>query len=474
MFIGRTQEMARLQELYDSPLSHIAVVYGRRRIGKSALISRFAEGKPWYYSFEGIEGERTHAQIVHVAEALKRQTGDSILGNVVFPHWDAVFAYLTENLLKKASRRKKLILVFDELQWLAAGRGRLISLIKYYWDNHWKQHNVLLILCGSLASFMVQRVIHSKALYGRISLELLIKGLAPGEAAAFFDARRSREEVLKYLLVVGTVPRYLELVQHNRSFTVNMNRLFFSPQAVLKDEINRIFYSQFKEKTLYRAIVEYMQDSIRSLDDISRAQKISTGGGLKRYLTIMEESDIIRSYVSFGKIAESRDRRYTLSDEYLRFYFKYIGPNRETIDESTSARLFELLCGASFDIWLGLAFERFCLKHAHHIARILGFEDTVLRAGPYFVRGDSAFQIDLLYLRSDKVIVMCEIKFHATPVSTAVIPEIRRKIDLFPLPAGHSLETALISVHGPDASLHAAKIFDHHVTAADLLECEKK
>jgi AAA+ ATPase superfamily predicted ATPase len=124
---------------------------------------------------------------------------------------------------------------------------------------------------------------------------------------------------------------------------------------------------------------------------------------LKRYLEIMEEADIIRSYVSFGKNAKSRSRRYTLSDEYLRFYFKYVGPNRETIDESASERLFELLCGNSFDIWIGLAFERFCLKHAQSIARILGFHDKVLRFGPFFDRGDSAFQIDLLYLRSDKL-----------------------------------------------------------------------
>jgi len=154
----------------------------------------------------------------------------------------------------------------------------------------------------------------------------------------------------------------------------------------------------------------------------------------------------------------------------LRFYFKYIGPNRAIIDESTSARLFELICGESIGIWLGFAFERFCIKHGHAIARILGFGDSVLRMGPYFKKGDEAFQIDLLFLRADKVVVMCEIKYYDKPVSTSIVPEIRRKIGLFHLPRGHSLETALISVHGPDASLREAKIFDYYVTAEDLLK----
>jgi hypothetical protein len=388
---------------------------------------------------------------------------------VDFPDWSAVFTYLTDKVISVPGRKGKLVLVLDELQWLAAGQGRLTSLIKYYWDNHWKQRRVLLILCGSLASYMIERVIRSSALYGRISLELLVKGLQPRDAARLFGERRSKEEVLRYLLVMGTVPRYLELVNTHRSFTYNMNRLFFSPQAIMKDEIERIFYSQFREKTTYRAIVDLLQSGLWSMDEVARRIGMASGGGIKRYLRIMEQSEIISSYVPFNKQANSRLKCYSLADEYLRFHFKYLEPNRAIIDESQSASLFELLTAESFQTWLGFAFERFCIKHSHYLARRMGFGDRVLRAAPYYGKGDKAFQIDLLYQRADKIVVICEIKFYSKRVSTTVIPEIKRKTGLFKPPAGHSIETALISLYGPDQALRDAQFFDYYLTLEEIL-----
>lgn len=106
----------------------------------------------------------------------------------------------------------------------------------------------MLILCGSVASFMVKKVILSKALYGRISLEILLKGLKPNEAyTLLFHNRRSKEEILKYLLIFGNVPKYLEEINPGRSFNQNMNRLAFSSQALMVHEVDKIFYSQFRE-----------------------------------------------------------------------------------------------------------------------------------------------------------------------------------------------------------------------------------
>ena len=308
MFAGRTEELSALEAAYASHKSELVVVYGRRRVGKSSLVSRFCEGKPEHLTFEAIEGEQTRGQIAHFAGTLREQTRDPLLADVAFKSWDNVFAYLTERIVNAASRKTKLILFIDELPWMAAGRGKLVGLLKYYWDNHWKARNVMLILCGSVASFMVKRVIKSKALYGRITLEMLLLGLQPHEATALFRKKRSNEEILRYLLIFGGIPKYLEEIDLNRSFNQNLNRLCFSKTSPMRREIERIFYSQFRESGVYLKIVGLLNNRICSMDEISSRLSISSGGGLKLYLNNLEDAEIIRSFVPFGRPITSKLR----------------------------------------------------------------------------------------------------------------------------------------------------------------------
>ncbi len=274
---------------------------------------------------------------------------------MTFPDWNSLFSYLSERVFNKECKKKK-VLFFDELQWMAAGRSRLISLLKYFWDNHWKDQNIMLVLCGSIASFMVKKVLRSKALYGRTTLEIHLKGLGPADAYKLIGNKRSHEECLKYLLVFGSVPKYLEQINLNLSFDQNMNRLCFSPNGVMFQEIERIFYNQFREAQAYLRIVSLLKDGIFSLKEVAVKLKLPSGGGLKSYLENLERAEIIRSITPFGKGLKTKIRKYTLSDEFLVFYFKYIDHNKKTIHESTSSKLFQVLTKESFQSWLGFAF----------------------------------------------------------------------------------------------------------------------
>jgi AAA+ ATPase superfamily predicted ATPase len=237
MFVGRKRELKILEDAFRSRKSELAVIYGRRRVGKSSLINVFSQNKPDCFKFEAIEGEPTQIQIRHFTAQLRKQCNDPILDNVSFNSWENVFSYITERIINKKGRK---ILFFDELSWMAAGRGRLVSLLKFYWDNHWKENNIMLILCGSIAAFMLKKVIRSKALYGRITLELLLKGLPADESYSLIGRRRSKEEALKYLFVFGGVPKYLEDINSDRSFNHNLNRLCFSPHSTMVHEVNRM------------------------------------------------------------------------------------------------------------------------------------------------------------------------------------------------------------------------------------------
>ena len=469
MFFGRDNELRMLEEAYESPNSELVVIYGRRRIGKSSLVKQFAETKPATLTFEGIEGEKTPIQIRHFTQELMTQTDDAFLESARFQSWEQAFSYLTERVISTRRQRKKQIIFLDELPWMAAGRGRLISLLKYYWDNHWKSRSVMLILCGSIASFMVRKVLHSKALYGRVSVQILLRGLMPSEAAKFFRGRRSREEILKYLLIFGGVPKYLEEVRLNRSFAQNMNRLCFSGNSPLTQEVDRIFYNQFREPGTYQRIIGLLKDRMLPMRELAEKLGKTSGGGLTRYLRNLEDAEIVRSYVPFGGGVKSKLRRYALSDEYLIFYYKYIESNLQMISQGRSEKLFEKLTAGSLDPWLGFAFERFCLKHAIQIAGMMGFEDEVLVAGPYFKRGDPGCQVDLLYKRNDRVITVCEVKHHHDPISTKIIPEMEQKLTTVLVPRGYSCEKALISVYGPSDALRDSGYFDHYVNLTDIL-----
>jgi len=469
MFIGRTHELQLLKDKYNTGKSELVVLYGRRRIGKSSLVEKFAEGKDFFFKFEGIEGENTKNQIASFVKIMGKYIDDSFLGKIDFDSWHTVFDYLTEKLVDKKKRKQKLVLFLDEVQWMAVRRGSLIGTIKYFWDNYWKKMNVMLILCGSIASFMVSRIIHSKALYGRITLEILLKGLLPDEAAKFFENKRSKEEILRYLLVLGGVPRYLEEINLNRSFNQNVNTLCFSKNGLMVDEINKIFYSQFKEAETYLKIVSVLKSSLLTFKEISEKTGMPSGGNLKKALDLLINAELVDFYISMDKGWNTKFKKYRLGDEFLVFYFKYIEPNTRLIRAGGQTRLFEKVSADSLDVWLGFAFERFCLKHSGYLAGLMGFRDEMLLASPYFKREEPGFQADLVYKRTDRVIVICEIKHSNERISTKIIPEMEKKCDAIKIPRGYTLERALISLCGPDEALRNSCYFNHYVTVEDII-----
>ncbi len=463
-FIGRINELQELERLYRLPDGQCVVIYGRRRIGKSTLIEKFVAHKA-HISIEGLEGEQTKEQIKQVTHQIFQQLNEPLAKQLSFTDWNSLFDYLTRYF---EQQKRKIIFSMDEFQWLAANRSKLVSLIKLYWDKHWKKQNVMLILCGSISSYMVKRVIHSKALYGRVNWELCLSPLAPNEIYQLLDGKRSRDEALLYALILGGIPKYLQEIDPNKSFDQNMNRLFFIKNGLFVKEYDRVFFSQFKEYKTYEAIVLALQNGVYSLEEISKYVNISSGGGLKIYLKNLEQTSFISSYIPYNKGLNSKLIKYKLTDEYLRFYFKYVEPNLKLISQNNTRNLFSEIIKSSWSSWLGFAFENFCLKNALYMANLMGFSDQVLHFGPLFHKTDQKFQIDLVFVRQDKVITVCELKYHSEPISTAIVPEIERKCKLISVPHGYTIEKALISRFGMDKALSALNYFHHAISVDDF------
>ncbi len=465
MFIGRKKELKILDDKFASNRAELVVIYGRRRVGKSALIDNFIRNKKSKLVFEGIENENSRKQIEKFRLILEDQFGAKLQIPKRFKNWDELFIFITKNIFKQ---RNKFVLVIDELQWAACGKSSLISLLKYYWDNHWKQKNVMLILCGSVASFMVKKVIKSTALYGRINTQILLKPLEPNEAIQMFKNKKSKEEVLQYLLVYGGIPKYLEEIDLSKSFKQNINALCFSSEGFLFNEADAIFYKQFKESQTYLRIAKLLNQGPLSLELISQKLSLESGGGLKSYLDNLELAGIVKSYNSFGTKENSKYKKYKIVDEFLIFYFKFIAEYTNQIKNSKSKDYFSLLVKPVYEAWFGIAFERFCFRYADYIAEKMGFADEVLSVSPFFTKTDIQFQIDMIFTRADKTLVIVEVKYHNKEIQPQIITEMERKISLLKIPQGYSVQKALISLKGPNKVLKASGYFDHSLELEDL------
>lgn len=462
MFVGRKQELESLNSSYQEKIGRLIVIYGRRRIGKSELIHHFLQNKNYLY-IDGLENERTPAQIRNFVNQLAIQTAKPHLLNTQFKDWFSLFNYLTENVF---SSKNKYVLALDELQWMAAGQSKLVHQIKSFWDQHWRKQGVLLILCGSIAHYMIKNVVKSKALYGRIDQQIHLKEMSLSEIHQFLP-NKSPQEILRYMLVFGGIPKYYDILKKNISFEKNINKLCFCKDGFFVDEVDKIFYSQFKEHLTYKKIAELLVSKNYTLEEIAKKIKYSSGGSLKGYLDHLEMAGFCRRYQDI--FTESRKgQRYKLVDPFLRFYYSQMTPNLNLIMHNQERDLYNQLIKPKINPAMGFAFENFCMNNAETIAQLIGIENLVTAYGSHLSK-EAQVQFDLIYIRSDSTLSVCEIKYYNEPVSTQVIREMDRKLSKLIVPRGYSIEKVLITVNGADQPVKDSGFFDKIIKVEDFL-----
>ncbi len=469
MFIGRTHELSLIRKrLADHTKAQMIVLYGRRRVGKSTLIQESAKDEPRVLNFEGIEGENTQAQISQFLTDLAQQTGRVRLGART---WSEVFQGLGE-IIEKG----RWVLVFDEFPWLGAGRTAIVSQLKLYWDRWSRNPQVALFLCGSVASFMVRHVVHSKALHNRKTLEMCLSPLSPTEAGRFISHRSNREKALLYM-TLGGVPKYLEQIDERLSVRKNLNQLCFSADGFFLTEYETLFKEQFRSLKVYGAIVASLATAPASLSELGERIGVSKGGGFGDQLQNLVRAQFVREYkpLRIGRTAGTRTRLYKLIDPFLLFYFRYIHENRELIGHNRHGEdLFSSIVGPSIHPYCGLAFER--LGEAS-IDRILGLLNLKLadikQMGTFFRQTRTAgggLQIDWLIVRHDGVWNLLEFKYASRPSGLEVMHQVQEKIRRLDPPNDVTIEPVLVSAPGCTKALQTTGFFQHTVTLADLMD----
>ncbi len=468
MFYGRDHELKLIKTAIDSPRAELGIVYGRRRVGKSALLTERGIRKGDLH-FEALQKLSTNKQIGHFTDQLARQTR---MPRILALNWKDAFDALTLHI-----RKGRRYVVLDEFPWMASGRTELVSLLKYYWDNEWKKNpGLTLVLCGSVTSFMLKHLVHSTALHNRKTFEIKLDSLPAHEAALFFKRKRSDFEIAKFLMIFGGIPKYLEQLDPAESLAANMDRLCFTKNSFFLTEFETLFKEQFKVIRTYESIVEALADRSSSKEILAKRLGMKPGGGLSGYIQALEEADFVRVFSPADVMgAGKKTKKIVLRDEWLRFYFSYVKPNRKIIELNSRPGLFARLTETSLDIYFGLAFEQFCMKNLTNLLAHTGINlDKIIGYGPFFrqpgrkKRKSEGLQIDILLHRRGHILTVIECKFQTNPVGLSVIRDVEKKISLLRPGRIYTVEKILVSAGPVSREVHQGSYF-HKILGLEAL-----
>jgi AAA+ ATPase superfamily predicted ATPase len=467
-FIGRESELEKITEVLNQTEASLLIVYGRRRIGKTALIENGFRKKN-LLKFEGLEKGTSARQREHFKEQLASYCQDPDMLKLTFKSWKDCFIVLANRI-----ENKNCVLYFEEIQWMANYRTELISDLKYVWDNYFsKNKNLVLILCGSSPSFIIDSIISSQALYNRSQFIIHLQPFSFNEVCRYFKNQRANFEMMDLLLSVGGVPEYLRYFKNKNSVFTNLVKNSFTKDGFFTKEEDRIFSSSFKNKSFYKKIVDYLAlHKEASREELGTFLKLKTGGAFSKILQNLEQTGLIEYIFPIGSAQNSKKLKYCISDNYLQFYFKFVKPKIRDIEAGryTNSPQSALVLD-NFRKWQGFAFERWCRRYHFVIAKALGFSAVDYEAGPLFIPGA---QIDLIFKRKDRVFTLCEIKYNTEPCSASVIQDFSKKQDIFKsskiYQASHTIQRVLIAAGGASPSVKKQAFFDQILTLEDMVE----
>ena len=472
MFIGRENELRLLKGLFDLKKGAIVVCAGRRRIGKSTLIQQFGKFAKTFLEFQGLpprEGITKKDQLKAFSEQLAKQTS---LPKLSLESWYQAFS-----LLNTVIKNEKTVILLDEISWMATRDKDFAGHLKIAWDTDFKHHaKLILVLCGSVSSWIDENVLNSAGFVGRISLKLTPEELSLSQCNMFWGKKAGRinaKEKLKMLAVTGGVPRYLEEINSNLPSEENIRRTCFSKEGFLFSEFDQIFRDIFSRRaSTYKKIVSTLVSGPKTLSEVAHYLGRDRGGDLSRYLDELSASGFITKDAVFepGKKSASKLAKYRLKDNYLRFYLKYLEPIKDKIEKG----LFREVALESLTEWetiMGFQFENLVLNNIRTICSLLAINlNTVKSAAPYFQRKTQrkkACQIDLL-IETKYTLYVCEIKFRRI-IPKAVISEVQDKIGRLKSAKGLTVRPVLIYAGKLESGIRDGGYFDEIIDFEKLL-----
>lgn len=441
--VGRQEELERLESLYQSSKFEFLVMYGRRRVGKTTILQEFAKKKN--VIFYSAQEKNDSLNLYDFSKMIQKY----FVGQYIAPFgtWEDAFSYITKNT--KDSDR--VVLIIDEFPFMAGPNPSIKSMLQHVIDHHWKDQNLLLILCGSSVSFMVNDIMgYESPLYGRTTSSMEVMPFDYIDGTEFFPDYTNEEKLIAYG-ILGGIPRYLQAFSSGNSISINIERSILSNGAFLNDEPMMLLKMELREPNIYNSILEAIARGYNRLVEIADCIHEEKSKCSKYILTLMAIR-LVEKRVPCGEKESSRKSIYVLADNFYRFWYRYLFTNKSYYDllgvKDASQEIME-----DIPNYMGVAFEEICRQYLIRQAKEKRLPFIPAEIGKWWgnnpaIRAQD--DVDLLALNKKKTEgLFCECKYTGRPMpmeeyddlvmATKAFPEEMKKHLMFISRSGYTL-----------------------------------
>lgn len=424
MFVGRQRELEKLNKLYDSGHFEFAVFYGRRRVGKTTLITEFIKNKPscYYMAVEGTKKEN----LLGLSKAVLSHTAFG--GLPEFSSYEALLDHI-DGLSRSGERR---ILVIDEFPYLAAAYPAISSMLQSHIDHCWKNGSLFLILCGSSMSFMEEQVLGYKSpLYGRRTAQFKIRPFTFFETREMLPAYTREEQAVLYG-VTGGIPEYLARIDGQCSLDQTIISLFFDESGRLFEEPSNLLKQELREPASYHSIISAIAGGASRLNEIAMKTGLESSGCSNQLASLMSLG-IVRRETPVTESPAGRKTLYRLEDSMFLFWYRFVRPNVSSIIRGIGDTIYGQLVKPQLNDFMGDIFEEICRQYLYlpHVYPTLPF--PISEVGRWWGNNPKKRcqeEIDLMSVQGDNAL-FGECKWRNSPTGIDVLSTLRARGGLF-------------------------------------------
>lgn len=418
-FVNRKEELAYLNSEYKKEDSSLVVIYGRRRTGKTALITKFGSDKDMLYFFATEESENENRN--NFKNLVAEFIGNEILKRANIEDWDIIF----QELVKYKPDRKKLI-VIDEFQYLGKANKAFPSIFQKIWDTILKDKNLMVILCGSLVSLMEEQTLsYSSPLYGRRTGQIKLGQIRFEHYHDFFKGK-DRKELIEYYSITGGVPKYIELFDDSEDIFTAIYKNILSKQSFLYEEPIFLLQNEVSEIGSYFSIIKAIAAGNHKLSKIASALEVKQTN-LSKYLKTLIDLDILERQVPITEENPEKSKRglYRIKDNFIEFWFKFIYPYKNFIETNNVDIVLNKIKKNIVDNHISFVYENICIDEMWSLNSMNTWDFHFDRVGRWW---NNNTEIDIIaYDSNGSDIIYGECKFTEKPVDVDIYYQLVEK-----------------------------------------------
>ena len=412
-FVDREAEIKTLQSEYQRGGSALVILYGRRRVGKTTLITEFIKDKKalFFLASEESENQNRMAFKDKAAEFIN----SDLLKDADVKSWDVIFKAVMDTHFES-----KPVIVIDEFQYIGRSNPAFPSIFQRIWEENLKQKQVLVILCGSLISMMEsQTLAYHSPLYGRRTAQIRLKQIPFRYYGEFFH-HKNRRQLIEMYAITGGVPKYIELFEESRDIYTAIEDNVLNRSGYLYDEPNFLLQQEVSEIGSYFSIIKAIAAGNSRLSAIASVLEVKATG-LTKYLKTLMDLDILEREVPVTEENPEKSKKglYKIKDNYIRFWFAFVYPNRSFIESGNSGIVMDKIRKSLISGHTAYVYEDVCRERMWELNAEDCWPFHFSKIGRWW---DAHDEIDLAAVDPDgRNLILGECKFWQEPVGVSVL-----------------------------------------------------